>query len=102
MRYQSTSDDSGIHHITKKEILEIIRETNGSISFNAAIQSACSRNQSVKNYLGDKLTSRENKKIRKLSEIIHNENIEVIKTRPQIILKWIDAIKNEKYPSEII
>jgi hypothetical protein len=46
----------------------------------------------VSAYLGDKLTSRENKKVRKLAEIFHlyRDNIEVVKTRPQIILRWIE------------
>ena len=83
---------SEMHNLTLKEVLEIIKEANGSqISFNAAIESACSRNQLVGAYLGDKLTSRENKKIRNLSvEIMHDKNIELVKHKPQLIFKWIE------------
>ena len=102
-RSHDQHEDVANHNLTLKEVLNLIKEANGSqIGFNTAVESACSRNQSVRKYLGDKLTSRENKKVRRLAEIMHHKNIEVIKTRPEIILRWIDAIKNEKYPSEII
>ena len=84
--------NSEMHNLTLKEVLEKIKEANGSqISFNTAIESACSRNQLVRAYLGDKLTSRENKKVRNLSvEIMHNKNIELVKHKPQLIFKWIE------------
>lgn len=57
------------HNLTLKEILNEIKEANGSqISFNAARESAPSKYQFVRDYLGEKLTSRENKKVRKLSQ----------------------------------
>lgn len=82
---------SDMHRIVLKEILEIIRERNGSdISFIAAIEYACSRNELVRNYLGDKLTYRDNKNIRDLREILRHENIEVTESKPEIILRWQD------------
>jgi hypothetical protein len=98
------ADDANNHNLTLKEVLNKIKEANGSqISFNAAIESAWSKNQLVRAYLGDKLTSRENKKVRRLAEIIHHENIEVIKTRPQIILRWTNSPpKAEKNLSDVV
>lgn len=79
-----------------QEVLLVIKKAAGSqISFNTAIEFACSKNQLVKEYLGDKLTSRENKKVRRLAEIIHHDNIEVIKTKPQIILRWVERKDGE-------
>ena len=81
-----------MHNLTLKEILEKIKEANGSqISFNTAIESACAKNQLVRAYLGENLTSRENKKVRNLSvEIMHNKNIELVKHKPQLIFRWIE------------
>ena len=86
------SGNSEMHNLTLKVVLEIIKEANGSqISFNAAVELACSSNQSVRSYIGDKLTSRENKKVRNLSvEIIHSKNIEIVKHKPQLIFRWIE------------
>jgi hypothetical protein len=86
------SGNSEMHNLTLREVLKVIKEANGlQISFNAAIESACSRNQLVRAYLGDKLTSRENKKVRNLSvEIMHNKNIELVKHKPQLIFRWIE------------
>jgi len=70
------------HYIVLKEILEIIREKNGSeISFIAAIECACARNKSVRNYLGDDLTFKDNQKVCDLREIIRHD-------KPQITLRW--------------
>jgi hypothetical protein len=97
------SDNSEMHNLALSEILEVIKEANGSqISFNAAIDAAWSRNELVRTYIGDKLTLRENKKVRNLAvEIVHHPNIEVVKTRPQIIIRWIESAADNNPRSAI-
>ena len=44
----------------------------------------------MRSYLGDKLTSRENKKVIDLClMIIRHPNIDVVKHKPQVIVRWI-------------
>lgn len=68
----------------------MIRGANGSeIAFNFVVESVHFQNERIKLYVGEKLTSRENKKVRNLAlEIIRNKNIEVIKHKPQLLVRW--------------
>jgi hypothetical protein len=77
-------------HLVLDQIFDTIKLANGSqIAVNSAIQSACSKNEEIRAYLGDKLTSRENRKVRYLCLlIIRHPNIEVIKHKPQLIVRW--------------
>ena len=55
--------------ITLQEILSIIKAANGSqVAPGTCIASLHSRNEQVRDYLGDNLTSRDNRKVRNLSE----------------------------------
>lgn len=76
--------------IALQEILNITKLANGStIAVNSAIETAHRNNESVRNYLGEKLTSRENRKVRDLNlAIIRHPNIEVVKYKPQLLVRW--------------
>lgn len=96
---QPKAEDRGIsvsdmHNLALKEVVKIIKGANGAIvSFNTAIESVCRRNVQVRTYLGEKLTSRENKKVRNLAlDIIRNKNIEVVKHKPLLLVRWIEPI----------
>ncbi len=73
-----------------QELLDIIKLANGSsIAFNSAIESLCKNNEVTRNYLGDKLTARENRDVRELQlKVIRHPNIEVIKHKPQLLIRW--------------
>jgi hypothetical protein len=73
-----------------QELLDFTRLANGSsISFNSAMQSICKNNGVTRNYLGDKLTARENRDVRDLQlKVIRYPNIEVIKHKPQLLIRW--------------
>lgn len=83
--HTSKNDDSIL-----EQILNIIREANGSsVSVNSTIESVYRSNHKVRVFLGDKLTSRDNRKVRELClNIIRHQNIEVVKHRPQLLVKW--------------
>jgi hypothetical protein len=77
-------------HKVLEEILATIKDSNGfQIAVNSAIQSVYNRNEQVRAYLGDKLTQRENKRVKNLClKIIRHPNIEVVKYKPQLVVKW--------------
>lgn len=87
---RSLADSSDDFRYTLTEILEVIRRRNGSeIAFNFVVESVYFQNERIKLYVGEKLTSRENKKVRNLAlEIIRNKNIEVVKHKPQLLVRW--------------
>jgi hypothetical protein len=79
--------------ITLQEILSIIKAANGlQVAVNTCIVSVHSSNEQVRTYLGDNLTSRDNRKVRDLClKIIRDHNIEVIKHKPQLVVRWVEA-----------
>ena len=82
----------GVEDIAFREILSILKDANGSqLTGNAIIEAVHNQNEQVKNYLGDNLTSRHNRKVRSLClRIIRHHNIEVIKYKPQLVVKWVE------------
>ncbi|HSF49719.1 MAG TPA: hypothetical protein VLA74_03080, partial [Nitrososphaeraceae archaeon] len=75
-----------------EDILQVIRDENGSIiSLAYALQLACQRSEVVSSYLKDeKLTSRDSRKVRNLFvEINRHPKIEVVKRKPELVVKWI-------------
>jgi hypothetical protein len=87
------SDSDGTKYIALQEILKTIQSFNGSIiAVNFAIGSVCKNNETVRNYLGDKITSRENRNVRDLvSNVIRHPNIKIIKHKPQLLVKWFES-----------
>lgn len=92
----------GIKYTALQEILKAIQLSHGSIiAINYAIGSVCKNNETVRNYLGVKLTSRENRNVRDLvSNVIRHPNIKIIKNKPQLLVKWFessnDSLTNSK------
>ena len=84
----SIEDTEG--QLVTQQTLDIIKETNGSqVAVNTAIQSAYNRSEQARKYFGDKLTQRENKRVKNLCvAIIRNKNIVVVKHKPQLVVKW--------------
>ena len=89
-------ESDGIKYIALQEILRTIELTHGStLAVNYAITTVCKNNETVRNYLGDKLTSRENRNVRDLvSNIIRHPNINVIKHKPQLLVRWVKVKDN--------
>jgi hypothetical protein len=81
-----------IFNLVFQELLELIKLANGSsISFNSAIESLCKNNEDIRKYLGEKLTARENRNVRDLQlKVIRYPKIEVIKHKPQLLIRWKD------------
>lgn len=86
----SIKENEGIKNVAFKEILQVIRSKQGfGIAVNFAIECACANSEAVKNYLNGKMTSRENRDVRDIvSNIVRHCNIDVIKQKPQIVVKW--------------
>lgn len=90
----------------ERELLEImlegIKNAGGSIvSVADILNSVLAKNQIVSAQIGDKLTQRENRKIRQLyADIIHNRNIRVVKHKPKLLVKWIDSIQGVQSSSQ--
>ena len=84
--------DTGIEDIILKKILLIIESTKGhQIAVSTVITCVWNTSEQIQNYLGDKLTTRENRRIRDLFlRIIRHPNIEVVKHKPQLIVRWSD------------
>ena len=72
------------------EVLSFIESAEGlEIVVSTAVTSVWNRHEQIRNYLGDKLTTRDNGRIRGLYlRIIRHPNIEVIKHKPQLIVRW--------------
>jgi hypothetical protein len=85
-------ESDGIKYIAFQEILKVIELAGGSIlAVNYVIESVCKKNKVVRDYLGDKLTSRENRKVRDLiSNIIRHSNIKIVKYKPQLLVSWFE------------
>jgi hypothetical protein len=101
----SEEENEGLDGATKaeedpvfQEILAIVEEANGfQVAVNSVIQSAYNRSEQVRKYLGDKLTQRENKRVKNLClKIIRHANIEVVKHKPQLLVKWSAAAQTTK------
>jgi hypothetical protein len=84
--------DTRIENIPLQEVLSVIESAKShDIAVSTAVASTCNAHNQIRNYLGDKLTTRENRRIRDLYlRIIRHPNIEVIKYKPQLIVKWLD------------
>lgn len=95
--FESTIN-SRIEDILLQEVLSIIGSVKGlEIAVSTAVTSVWNRHERIRNYLGDKLTTGENRRIRDLYlRIIRHPNIEVIKHKPQLIVRWAD----KELPSE--
>lgn len=93
------TDDSDIkqeeEELAHQQIIAIIEAADGhEVVVNNAIKSAHSKSEQVSNYIGDKLTQRENKRVKRLClKIIRNENVLVVKYRPQLVVKWTPVSK---------
>ena len=74
-----------------EDILKEIRDENGIIALGNALQLACQKSEMVRDYLRDeKLTARDSRKVRNLFvEINRHPKIEVVKKKPQLVVKWI-------------
>jgi hypothetical protein len=73
--------------------VEAIRIGNGSIfSLDSILRSIYNKNENVREYLGEKITQRENRRVRKiyLAIIHYGDNIRVVKARPQLTVQWVD------------
>lgn len=83
-------ESDGVKYTAFEEILRTIKERQGScIALNYSIEIACKNNDAVRFYLDGKLTSRENRNVRDIaSNIVNHPNIQVIKQKPQILVKW--------------
>lgn len=86
----NASDDRDGFDYTVKQVVNKIKQANGSqIAFSSALQSVYLEDEKVKAYLGNKLTSRDNRKVRDIAVAVQRHpNIDPIKHKPQLVLRW--------------
>jgi len=71
------------------QIVGIIKQTEGPVSFEEAARIACNQNQVVKDYVGPNMKLRENNRLHDTSERVRQyNNIKTIKLKP-LVLDWI-------------
>lgn len=85
--------DTRTEDIILQKILSIIKSTRGhQIAVSTVMTCVWNSSEQIQDYLGDKLTTRENRRIRELYlRIIRHPNIEVVKHKPQLIVRWFDG-----------
>jgi hypothetical protein len=70
------------------QIVGIIKQTEGPVSFEEAARIACNLNQIVRDYVGPNMKLRENNRLREISERVRQySNIRTIGLRP-LVLEW--------------
>jgi hypothetical protein len=84
--------DTEIENRALQEVLSVIKSAKGHhIAVSTAVASTHNAHEQIGSYLGDKLTTRENRRIRDLHlRVVRHPNIEVIKHKPQLIVRWSD------------
>jgi hypothetical protein len=84
--------DTEIEDTILQKILSNIKSAKGHpIVVSTVVTCVWNSSEQIQKYLGDKLTTRENRRIRDLYlRIIRHPNIEVVKHKPQLIVKWSD------------
>jgi hypothetical protein len=87
---QPSPEEKAVLKAVLEAILDEIKSANGSqVAVNAVISSSCSKSEEIRAYLGDKLTSRENRKVRDLFlMIIRHPDIDVVQHKPQLVVRW--------------
>jgi hypothetical protein len=92
--------DTRIEDIILQKFLSFIESAKGhQIAVSTVMTCVWNASEQIQNYLGDKLTTRENRRIRELYlRIIRHPNIEVVKHKPQLIVRW----SNGELPSETL
>jgi hypothetical protein len=80
-----------------RQVLAMIEDADGhEVVVNSAIQSAHCKSERIRNYIGPKLTQRENKHVKNLCvKIIRNEKVQVVKYKPQLVVKWAPVDKSD-------
>lgn len=69
--------------------ISILRESYFPIPFEEVIKSACTKNDRVKHYIGEKFKLRENKKLRPILERLRNHSHIVTVSEKPVALKWV-------------
>jgi hypothetical protein len=89
--------NSETEDVLLREVLYFIESAEGlEIAVSTAVTHVWNRREQIRNYLGDTLTTRDNGRIRGLYlRIIRHPNIEVIKHKPQLIVKWSKGSSSE-------
>jgi hypothetical protein len=92
------SVNTAIEDIALQVVLSVIESAKGDqIAVSTVVASVWSTHAQIQNYLGDTLTTRDNGRIRELYlRIIRHPNTEVIKHKPQLIVKWSDKKPSSK------
>lgn len=86
-----TSENTGDPHLFLLTLmLKEIEAANGSIvSVPDILRTVYENNETIRSCLGDKLTQRENRKIRDLFvDIVRHKNIDPVKYKPQLLVRW--------------
>ncbi len=93
---EETGTNDEVMNFIITSLIGVIKTGNGSIfSLDSILRSIYDQNENVRRYLGDQITQRENRKVRRIYlAILHYGNqIHVVKTKPQVTVKWVGCVQ---------
>ena len=73
-----------------EECVDVLKTSKFAISYEEIIKSACSRNEKVKRYIGDKFRLEYNIKLRPIVKLVQNHNHIIQTSQKPIVFQWID------------
>ena len=75
-----------------EDIIKVVKDEKGQTAANFVIELAIQASQVVKEFLkNENLTARESRKVRNiLVEVVRHPNIEIVKRKPQLVVRWLD------------
>lgn len=87
---QSAAVSRNPRDIVYEECVDVLKTSKFAISYEEIIKSACSRNEKVKRYIGDKFRLEYNIKLRPIVELLQNHNHIIQTSQKPIVFQWID------------
>ena len=87
---QSAAASRNPRDIVYEECVDVLKTSKFAISYEEIIKSACSRNEKVKRYIGDKFRLEYNIKLRPIVELLQNHTHVVQTSQKPIVFQWID------------
>ena len=88
---QSAAVSRNPRDIAYEECVDVLKSSKFAISYEEIVKSACSRNEKVKRYIGDKYKLEYNIKLRPIVELLQNHNHIIQTSQKPIVFQWIDT-----------
>jgi DNA replicative helicase MCM subunit Mcm2 (Cdc46/Mcm family) len=101
---QSAAVSRNPRDIAYEECVDVLKSSKFAISYEEIIRSACSRNEKVSRYIGDKYKLEHNIRLRPIVDLLQNHNHIVQTSQKPIVFQWIDTARdtdNNNLPSDL-